>query len=133
METFTKSKTNENYKVTLVDTLERNIDDVENINDAAVDELEGIINNEPAKNKYETVKFHKLNTFPYFLIGKVVSKFDFDGVNKYLNGVGMLIGPDVLLTVAHNLCHMVHNPITKTNKILHTKKVCFFCCGQWRF
>ena len=41
-----------------------------------VDELEGIVNNEPKKNKYETVKFHKLNIFPYFLIGKVVSKFD---------------------------------------------------------
>lgn len=93
-----------------------------------VDDLEGIVTNEPEKNKYETVKFHKLNIFPYFLIGKVVSKFDFDGVNKFLNGVGILIGPNVLLTVAHNLCHQ-----TAAKKILTTKKVCFFAAANGDF
>jgi V8-like Glu-specific endopeptidase len=93
-----------------------------------VDDLEGIVTNEPEKNKYETVKFHKLNIFPYFLIGKVVSKFDFDGVNKFLNGVGILIGPNILLTVAHNLCHQ-----TAAKKILITKKVCFFAAANGDF
>jgi hypothetical protein len=97
-----------------------------------VDDLEGIVTNEPEKNKYETVKFHKLNIFPYFLIGKVVSKFDFDGVNKFLNGVGMLIGPDVLLTVAHNLCHLSQNS-SGNKKILITKKVCFFAAANGDF
>lgn len=96
-----------------------------------IDELEGIVNNEPPKNKYETVKFHKLNIFPYFLIGKVVSKFDFDGVNKFLNGVGMLIGPDVVLTVAHNLCHLVGSP--QNGKILINKRVCFFAAASGDF
>jgi V8-like Glu-specific endopeptidase len=93
-----------------------------------IDELEGIVNNEPKKNKYEVVKFHKLNMFPYFLVGKVVSKFDFDGTNKYLNGVGILVGPDIVLTVAHNLCHM-----TSKDKILITKKVCFFAAANGDF
>jgi V8-like Glu-specific endopeptidase len=93
-----------------------------------IDELEGIVNNEPKKNKYEVVKFHKLNIFPYFLVGKVVSKFDFDGTNKYLNGVGILVGPDIVLTVAHNLCHM-----TAKDKIMITKKVCFFAASNGDF
>ena len=29
------------------------------------DELEGIILNEPQKNKYETVKYHKMNQYQY--------------------------------------------------------------------
>lgn len=96
--------------------------------EACMDELEGIVSNEPNLNKYETVKFHKLNVFPYFLIGKIISKFNFDGVNKYLNGVGILVGPDVVLTVAHNLCHMVSK-----DKLLMTKKVCFFPAASGDF
>jgi len=71
-----------------------------------LDGLEGIVDNEPQNNKYETIKFHKLNEYPYFLIGKVISKFEFDGQDQHLKGVGILVGPDVVLTVAHNLCHM---------------------------
>lgn len=93
-----------------------------------LDELEGIVTNEPKFNKYETIKFHKLNVFPYFLIGKVVTKFNFDGVYKYLNGVGILIGPHIVLTVAHNLCHMVSK-----DKILTTKKICFFPAANGDF
>ena len=71
-----------------------------------LDGLEGVVDNEPQNNKYEGIKFHKLNEYPYFLIGKVISKFEFDGQNQTLKGVGILVGPDVVLTVAHNLCHM---------------------------
>ena len=69
-----------------------------------------------------------MNQFPYYLIGKVVSKFEIDGINKFLNGVGILIGPNIVLTVAHNLCHLNHN-----GKILHTKKVLFFSCSNGDF
>ena len=93
-----------------------------------VDELEGIVTNEPKNNKYETVKFHKLNIFPYYLIGKVISKFDFSGTNKFLNGVGILIAPDVVLTVAHNLCHM-----SNKDEILLTKRVLFFAAAHGDF
>jgi len=81
------------------------------------DDLEGIIGNEPPKNKYETVKFHKLNVFPYFLLGKLQSKFEINGNEKYLNGVGILIGPDVLLTVAHNIVTIVDSEIVETKRI----------------
>ena len=91
-------------------------------------DLEGIIQKEPQINKYETVGYHKMNQFPYYLIGKVVSKFEIDGINKFLNGVGILIGPNIVLTVAHNLCHLNQN-----GKILHTKKVVFFSCSNGDF
>jgi len=81
------------------------------------DDLEGIIGNEPQKNKYETVKFHKLNIFPYFLIGKIQSKFEIDGNDRFLNGVGMLIGPEILLTVAHNIVIMNDTQIYEAKKI----------------
>jgi len=123
MENYIKSSENYNQKI------EQNI----TLSKGYLDDLEGIVNNEPPKNKYETVKFHKLNMFPYFLIGKVVSKFDFDGVNKYLNGVGILVGPDTVLTVAHNLCHLVINPHNNTQKILTTKKVLFYAASNGDF
>ena len=85
------------------------------------DELEGIILNEPQKNKYETVKYHKMNQFPYFLIGKIITKFNINNENKFLNGVGILIGPSIVLTVAHNLCHLTQN-----KEIIYSKKVTFF-------
>jgi len=91
------------------------------------DDLEGIIGNEPPKNKYETVKFHKLNIFPYFLIGKVQSKFEINGHDKYLNGVGILIGPDILLTVAHNIVTMVDN------EVLESKRIYFFPAANGDF
>ena len=40
--------------------------------------LDGIIKNEPVKNKYLPVGYHKMNTFPYFLIGKIVSKYEIE-------------------------------------------------------
>ena len=85
------------------------------------DELEGIIQNEPQKNKYETVKYHKMNQFPYFLIGKIITKFNINNENKFLYGVGILIGPSIVLTVAHNLCHLTQN-----KEIIYSKKVSFF-------
>ena len=85
------------------------------------DELEGIIQNEPQKNKYETVKYHKMNQFPYFLIGKIITKFNINNENKFLYGVGILIGPSIVLTVAHNLCHLTQN-----KEIINSKKVSFF-------
>ena len=91
------------------------------------DDLEGIIGNEPPKNKYETVKLHKLNIFPYFLIGKVQSKFEINGSDKYLNGVGILIGPDVLLTVAHNIVTLVDN------EIIESKRIYFFPAANGDF
>lgn len=123
MENYIKSTENYNQK------LDQNI----SLSPGYLDDLEGIVNNEPPKNKYEIVKFHKLNMFPYFLIGKVVSKFDFDGVNKYLNGVGMLVGPDTVLTVAHNLCHLITNPSNNSQKILETKKVLFYAASNGDF
>jgi len=95
--------------------------------DERFDDLEGIIGNEPVKNKYETVKFHKLNIFPYFLIGKVQSKFEINGNERYLNGVGILIGPDILLTVAHNLI-AAHD-----NEIIEAKRIYFFPAANGDF
>ena len=50
-----------------------------------------------------------MNQFPYYLIGKVVSKFEIDGINKFLNGVRILIESNIVLTVVHYLCHLNQN------------------------
>ena len=50
------------------------------------DDLEGIIKNEPKRNKYEIVRYHKMNQFPYYLLGKVISKFENDS-DDYLRRV----------------------------------------------
>ena len=62
-----------------------------------------------------------MNQFLYYLIGKVVSKFEIDGINKFLNEVRILIEPNIVLTVVHNLCHLNQNC-----KNLYTKKVIIF-------
>lgn len=99
------------------------INNAPNLFEGFLDTLEGIIDNEPQNNKYEAIKFHKLNEYPYFLIGKVVSKFDIDGQNQHLKGVGILVGPDVVLTVAHNICHMTANASVYTAKQVYFEPV----------
>lgn len=49
---------------------------------------------------YEVIPYKKLNSFPYCLIGKLTSYFGNDLIKS---GVGILIGPSVVLTAAHNL------------------------------
>ncbi len=68
-----------------------------------------------------------MNQFPYYLIGIILSKFEIDGINKFLNGVRILIGPNIFLTAVHNICHLNQN-----YKFLLTKKVIFFLF-KWRF
>ena len=53
------------------------------------DDLEEIIQKEPQKsNMKQWVIIKWIN---YYLIGIVVSKFEIDGINKFLNGVIILI------------------------------------------
>ena len=112
---------NENKKLS-----QSNLNKIDNLKDFEKiygSELEGTINNEPLKNIYKTIKYHKMNKFPYFFIGKIVSKFTYNNSKHFINGVGILIGPKIILTVAHNLCHL--NSSNKKN-ILIAKKVNFY-------
>ena len=43
-----------------------------------------------------------MNQLPYYLLGIVGSKFEIDGINKFLNEVRILIEPNKVLTVVHN-------------------------------
>lgn len=81
------------------------------------DDLEGIINHEPLKNKYEIIKYHQMNHFPFCLVGTIVSKLEIDDDKKNINGVGILIGPRVVLTVAHNLVHYYKGNVYKAKKV----------------
>jgi len=92
------------------------LNNLNNFND-----LEGIINDEPSGNKYETVQYHKLNIFPYFLVGKIISKFEVNEKTIFLNGVGILIGPEIVLTVAHILLY-----VTEKNEFIEPTRVYFF-------
>lgn len=81
------------------------------------DDLEGIVNNEPLKNKYEIIKYQQMHIFPYCLIGTIISKFEINNEKKYIYGVGTLIGPRVVLTVAHNLVHYSRGDVFKAKKV----------------
>ena len=64
---------------------------------------EGIIKNETLCS-HERIEFSKLNQFPYCLIGKISSEFKSEKICK--SGVGMLIGPSIVLTAGHNLTNI---------------------------
>ncbi len=57
----------------------------------------------------------------YYLIGIVISKFEINGINQFLNGIRILIGLNIVLTVVHYLYHLNQNC-----KNLQSKKVVIF-------
>ena len=65
--------------------------------------FEGIISKEPLSNQYEIVPYSLLNLFPKCLVGRIITKFLIGKTTKYQYGVAILIGPRIVLTVAHNL------------------------------
>ena len=65
--------------------------------------FEGIISKEPLSNQYEIIPYSLLNLFPNCLVGRIISKFLIGKTTKYQYGVAILIGPRIVLTVAHNL------------------------------
>jgi len=71
---------------------------------------EGIITNEPPGNEYPKIDPNLLDRFPYFLIGQIRSSFNIPLTPKtQKQGVGILIGPNVVLTAAHVLCQKLLN------------------------
>ena len=93
-----------------------------------VDEFdEGIISNEPSCNKYPKILPNRLDQFPYFLIGKITTSFN---TQSQLQGVGIMIGPNVVLTAAHILCQMTldeknENRLNKAFEVLFDP-----CCTE---
>ena len=67
--------------------------------------IEGIISQESLMNKYEIISYSTLKNFPFCLVGRIISKFLISNTIKYQYGVGILIGPRIVLTVAHNLIY----------------------------
>lgn len=64
---------------------------------------EGIIKNDNL-SRNERVELCNLSKFPFCLIGKIISEFKEERVSK--SGIGMLIGPSVVLTAGHNLTNI---------------------------
>lgn len=87
------------------------------------------VSEEVTKSKYSTVSSYKMNKFPYFLIGKIVSQcsHSLSSTKNFINGVGILIGPSIVLTVAHNLCHI------NKNEVIFSKSVCFYPAANGDF
>ena len=65
--------------------------------------FEGIISKEPLSNQYEIIPYSSLDLFPNCLVGRIITKFLIGKTTKYQYGVAILIGPRIVLTVAHNL------------------------------
>lgn len=79
-----------------------------NSNDRITEE-EAILIQEPADNSYNIVEPHLLNQFPYFLMGQIRCTFVFSNHIEISEGVGMIIGSDLIITSAHNLYHTIND------------------------
>ena len=64
-------------------------------------ETEAIIKNEPYDSKYSVLSPCFFPLFPYLLLGKI--KTSFKNIQTVSEGVGLLIGDDIVLTSAHNI------------------------------
>jgi hypothetical protein len=62
---------------------------------------EGILKNEPLDNCYSVIEPENMNIFPYFLLSSLKCSFN----NEWSEGVGLLIGEDLIMTSAHNLLY----------------------------
>ncbi|MCQ2816335.1 MAG: hypothetical protein MJ252_03615 [archaeon] len=67
------------------------------------DGTEAILINEPSENTYSIISPEDSCKYPYFLLGLVRLHFFSEGKSKVNEGVGMLIGLDLVLTAAHNI------------------------------
>ena len=89
------------------------IDKIENFQSKKLSEEdceEGIIINEPPGNEYPKIDINRLDRFPYFLIGQIRSTFHPPFSPKtQKQGVGILIGPNIVLTAGHVLCQKLLN------------------------
>ena len=66
------------------------------------DTEEGIISEN--FSKFDPIDFSQQNKFPYCFVGKLTSEFKAKRIAK--SGVGILIGPGIVLTAGHNLTHI---------------------------
>ena len=64
-------------------------------------ETEAIIKSEPYDSKYSVLSPCFFPLFPYLLLGKI--KTSFKNIQTVSEGVGLLIGDDIVLTSAHNI------------------------------
>ena len=76
-----------------------------------------VIKTDSPNNKYDLIFLENINKFPYFLICNIIARYDIENIDKYINAVGMLIGPNIILTVAHNLVCEINNKIYTPTKI----------------
>ena len=66
---------------------------------------EALLNNEPVDNSYLVLEPHKMGNFPNILLGIIRCIYELENVKEISEGVGILIGADIVLTSAHNLCN----------------------------
>ena len=64
---------------------------------------EAILKNESSGNSYTIIEPSKMNIFPYYLIGVIKSIYIINNERYIGEGIGILIGEDIILTSAHNL------------------------------
>jgi hypothetical protein len=66
-------------------------------------EEEAVLKNEPLDNSYTVIEPNRMGTFPYFLLGIVKCTYEYSNTSDISEGVGIIIGADLVLTSAHNL------------------------------
>lgn len=70
-----------------------------------ISQEEAVLKNEAIDNSYIIVEPHKMAKFPYIFLGIIRCIYELENVKEISEGVGMLIGSDIILTSAHNLCN----------------------------
>jgi hypothetical protein len=101
---------------------------------------EAILKSEPLDNTYSIIEPGLMNIFPYFILGTLKCKFLIGNKIEKSQGVGFLIGDDLILTSAHNLyCKVVEDKnegsFSNYNKISYVlpKKIEFSFMNNGKF
>jgi len=79
--------------------------------------LEAILVKEPHDNSYEVIEPYKTFKYPFCFVGLVKCKFFFEGKIYEGEGVGTLIGPQIVFTSAHNLMFNVEKRVVSAYSV----------------
>ena len=92
-----------------------------------LDPLEAILIKEPHGNSYEIIEPYNTLKYPFCFIGQIKCKFLYKNKIYEGEGIGTLIGPQIVLTSSHNLIFTIDNKQIKATDIQ------FIPCANGKF
>lgn len=86
---------------------------------------EGFLFEEAKGNEYCKIKKKEIVNFPNLLVGQILTSFDIPLTKTKMQGVGILIGPNIVLTAGHILCQKMRN--NKNGMKIYKASEVIFC------